>query len=371
MSSNILYPIVYPRPPTVLPSANFSSMSSNITHGYMNIFDYVNMNDGRITNLSDPLHANDATNKQYVDSIVGGGNLTGPITAIGGISTITSQSGSGTTFLMDANPVITIGNLGMDFGRIVNLATPINSNDAATKNYVDTHSMADLVGPITSVGNITSVNSQTGIGSTFVMNNSPILITPNIGSAISTSLESSYISLSGDMLITGKIISTNSANASTLLTGSIYTPGGISVSKDIKIGGTCSADKFLSTSDKRLKNQIEPIDKDITGRFLKVKGYQYYMRNDPNKQYGILAQELEELGLGMLVDNSESYKRVSYQSVIPLLIETIRETNEKINELSNTIESLNCKLNMVEKVTINNFKRSETDRLKKRRSNKS
>lgn len=365
MSSNISYPTVYPRPPTVLPSANFSSMSSTITHVYTNIFDYVNMNDGRIVNLSDPLHGHDAVNKDYVDNMVGGGNLTGPITAVNGVSSITSQSGNGTTFLMSDSPVVTGGNLGMDFGRIIDLAAPVGANDAATKNYVDTHTMDDLVGPITSVGNVTSVASQTGTGSTFAMNNSPILITPNIGVATATSLASSYISLTGDMLVTGKIMSTNTTNATTLLTGSIYTPGGISASKDIRIGGTCYADEFLSTSDKRLKNQIEPIDKDITNRFLKVKGYQYYMRNNPKKKYGILAQELEELGLGMLVDNSESYKRVSYHSVIPLLIETIKETNLKVEELSNRLESLDCKLKMVEKVTINNFKRTETDKLKK------
>jgi hypothetical protein len=48
----------------------------------------------------------------------------------------------------------------------------LNGNDATNAN---------LTGPITSVGNATSVNSQTGTGSTFVMNTSPILITPNLG----------------------------------------------------------------------------------------------------------------------------------------------------------------------------------------------
>jgi len=42
---------------------------------------------------------------------------------------------------------------------------------------------ANLTGPITSVGNATSVASQTGTGSTFVMNTSPTLVTPNIGAA--------------------------------------------------------------------------------------------------------------------------------------------------------------------------------------------
>lgn len=40
---------------------------------------------------------------------------------------------------------------------------------------------ANLTGPITSVGNATSVASQTGTGSVFVMQASPVLTTPNIG----------------------------------------------------------------------------------------------------------------------------------------------------------------------------------------------
>lgn len=47
---------------------------------------------------------------------------------------------------------------------------------------------ANLTGPITSVGNATSVAAQTGTGSTFVMNTSPTLVTPNIGAATGTSI---------------------------------------------------------------------------------------------------------------------------------------------------------------------------------------
>lgn len=46
----------------------------------------------------------------------------------------------------------------------------------------------NLTGPITSVGNATAVAAQTGIGSTFVMQNTPTLTTPNIGVATGTSL---------------------------------------------------------------------------------------------------------------------------------------------------------------------------------------
>ncbi len=46
----------------------------------------------------------------------------------------------------------------------------------------------NLSGPISSTGTTTSITSQTGTGSTFVMNNSPTLITPIIGSATGSSL---------------------------------------------------------------------------------------------------------------------------------------------------------------------------------------
>lgn len=48
----------------------------------------------------------------------------------------------------------------------------LNGNDATNAN---------LTGPITSVGNATSVAAQTGTGSTFVMQASPTLTTPNLG----------------------------------------------------------------------------------------------------------------------------------------------------------------------------------------------
>ena len=55
----------------------------------------------------------------------------------------------------------------------------LNANDATNAN---------LTGPITSVGNATSVASQTGTGTKFVMDTSPVLVTPTIGVATATSI---------------------------------------------------------------------------------------------------------------------------------------------------------------------------------------
>lgn len=45
---------------------------------------------------------------------------------------------------------------------------------------------ANLTGPITSTGNATAIASQTGTGTKFVVDTSPTLVTPNIGSATGT-----------------------------------------------------------------------------------------------------------------------------------------------------------------------------------------
>lgn len=62
-------------------------------------------------------------------------------------------------------------------------STPVSNLTAA---HVVTN--ANLTGPITSTGNATSIASQTGTGTKFVMDTSPILVTPNLGAATATSV---------------------------------------------------------------------------------------------------------------------------------------------------------------------------------------
>lgn len=64
------------------------------------------------------------------------------------------------------------------------------SSGSTTGNAATVTTNADLTGPITSVGNATSVALQTGTGSTFVMQASPTLTTPALGTPTSGLLNS-------------------------------------------------------------------------------------------------------------------------------------------------------------------------------------
>lgn len=79
-------------------------------------------------------------------------------------------------------------------GMLSNYATKNGSNASGTwginitGNSATTTTNANLTGPITSVGNATSIASQTGTGTKFVVDNTPTLITPVLGVASATSL---------------------------------------------------------------------------------------------------------------------------------------------------------------------------------------
>ena len=99
------------------------------------------------------------------------------------------------------------GALAMSTNKITGMGNPTSNQDAATKHYVDNVVVApsNLTGPITSVGSATAVASQTGTGSTFVMNTSPTLVTPNIGVATATSVNGTTIPSSKTLVATDSI----------------------------------------------------------------------------------------------------------------------------------------------------------------------
>jgi hypothetical protein len=68
------------------------------------------------------------------------------------------------------------------------LVSTLYTSRAALADTVTTN--ATLTGPITSSGNATAIASQTGTGTTFVVNTSPTLVTPVLGVASATSLNS-------------------------------------------------------------------------------------------------------------------------------------------------------------------------------------
>ena len=114
-------------------------------------------------------------------SVATNANLTGVITSVGNATSIASKTGTGFTFVVDTSPTLITPNLGTPTAlvgtNITGTATAFTSGNVTTN--------ANLTGVITSTGNATSIASQTGTGSTFVVDTSPTLITPLLGTPTS------------------------------------------------------------------------------------------------------------------------------------------------------------------------------------------
>jgi hypothetical protein len=114
---------------------------------------------------------------------------------------------------------------------------------------------------------------------------------------------------------------TNGANISNTLNVS-----NIVLTNDLVIGGN-----ITSTSDKRLKENIIPLS-DCLSKITKLKGYSFTRNDleDKNKKYlGLMAQEVEE-AFPELVVETNGIKSINYQSFVAVLLECIKELNDKI-----------------------------------------
>ena len=166
----------------------------------------VSLNSQKVTNLATPTDNTDASTKAYVDTsianlIAGAPSTLDTLDEIA--AALNDTANFSDTVVLKSGSTMT-GNLAMGTNKITGLGTPSSSTDAATKGYVDTAAIApsNLTGPITSVGPATAVASQTGTGSTFVMNNTPTLITPVLGVATATSINGTTIPSSKTLVAT-------------------------------------------------------------------------------------------------------------------------------------------------------------------------
>ena len=57
-----------------------------------------------------------------------------------------------------------------------------------------------------------------------------------------------------------------------------------------------------------------------------------------DRQLGVIAQQVEKVLPEVVSEDKEGYKRVSYQELIPVLIESIKQLEDKVKKLEGQIK---------------------------------
>jgi hypothetical protein len=123
-------------------------------------------------------------------------------------------------------------------------------------------------------------------------------------------------------------------------------------------GAGYTAGGVFTPSDKRLKSNIIPIDNSLqklsllNGRHYtistKSKNIEGQITEKSKEQYGVIAQEIEavfpemvsEKAIFMNSGDETLYKTVDYNQLVPVLLEAIKELNNKVNALEKEVEML-------------------------------
>jgi len=161
------------------------------------------------------------------------------------------------------------------------------------------------------------------------------------GTAIADAyLSSNTAHLSGTQTFTGaksfdEAVNINkTTEASSKTTGALIVDGGVGIAKALQVGGDVVA---YASSDERLKDNIQPIKNPIE-KINSISGNSFDWNEQKQniykgKDYGVIAQEIENI-LPELVDTrDDGYKAVKYDKLISLLIEGIKELSSEVNKL--------------------------------------
>jgi len=116
------------------------------------------------------------------------------------------------------------------------------------------------------------------------------------------------------------------------------------ISTDTRVSGDITATGDVvaySSSDRELKNNIQPISNPLE-KINQISGNSFVWNEEKQniykgKDYGVIAQEIEEILPELVQTRENGYKAVKYDKIVSLLIEGIKELSKEVTDLKNRL----------------------------------
>jgi len=114
----------------------------------------------------------------------------------------------------------------------------------------------------------------------------------------------------------------------------------LDVTGNIKCSGNVTADSFIAVSDRKLKQNIVPIESALD-KVCRLEGVHYEFKNTPDvKRMGLIAQDVEKIIPEVVSENNEGIKGIDYGPIVSILIESIKELKEENKKLNKKIDDM-------------------------------
>ncbi|WP_018691630.1 tail fiber domain-containing protein [Algicola sagamiensis] len=95
-------------------------------------------------------------------------------------------------------------------------------------------------------------------------------------------------------------------------------------------------------SDRRLKTNIQPLSGSLD-QLKALNGVSYQWRDTLRSEYGLVAQDVQTVFPQLVQTDPDGYLRVDYRGLIPVLLESIKTLELKVNTLESDLAQLNSK----------------------------
>jgi len=200
--------------------------------------------------------------------------------------------------------VVDFNRVGSDVGDIIQLETPVKSNLVSAINSIDSDFIkgiidSDYLSVTLSTGGIaanTTITDDTSTDSTFYLTLTDI--TSGTENTLNVSSTKLYFNPS-----TGQLSSTD----------------------------------YNSLSDRNKKENIESLV-DAINVINQINPVSFTWKDNGNKAYGVIAQEIEEILPELVATSSEGVKSVSYTQIIPFLVQVIQEQHKEIQRIKAVVD---------------------------------
>tara|TARA_B110000459_G_scaffold169260_1_gene188767 strand:+ start:136 stop:1362 length:1227 start_codon:yes stop_codon:yes gene_type:complete len=110
--------------------------------------------------------------------------------------------------------------------------------------------------------------------------------------------------------------------------------GDTSVSNNLTVSGD-----IVVSSDARLKANIVSLGSTLA-RLLLIDGKTYTMKKDGKQKIGVLAQDIQKVFPELVSEDDNEMLAVNYQGLVPVLINALKEQDDKISRLEVLVEKL-------------------------------
>ena len=265
--------------------------------------------DGVSSNIQTQLNAISSSadiNGGAIDGAAIGANS--PSTAV-----FTTVNSTGATTLASGGGVVNVASSGV----MTTVKGTLNVDEAVTLDTTLDVSGALSIGGTTVTSTAAELNYVDGV-------------TSNVQTQLDSKLSSSgNITTGGNIIIpdSGNIGSTSDTDAIT-----IANSGNVTFGQDVTVNGD-----VVISSDERLKSNIVSLGSTLS-KLLLIDGKSYEMKG--KQKIGVLAQEIQEVFPELVNEDDNEMLAVNYQGLVPVLINALKEQDEKINRLEILVETL-------------------------------